>query len=80
MALIAMLATVGPSHAADRSGLGCSTEAPTGVESGPAWTSQLITLVNDHRRSIGVAEVAEDATLERISTWKARDMVSRMYG
>lgn len=63
--------------AAENSALGCSMTMPAGALSGPAVEAQIVTIVNEHRVSMGLSALKADPRLDRAATWKARDLIAR---
>ncbi len=61
-------------------------QAPVGCRPSPSWPAarrqlaqQVFVLVNQHRRSLGLAPLRTTTRLRQLATWKARNMAATRY-
>jgi uncharacterized protein YkwD len=70
----AVIAPVTPAAAAES----CRRD-PSWAEMRPAWATEVLTLTNAHRASMGLAPLAPSASLTDAATWKAAHMAGYGY-
>ena len=56
----------------------CTPDASWGTNN-PGYASQVITLVNQHRASLGLGQLSVDAALTRSAVWKSMNMAGLNY-